>query len=150
MWASTSGVPKAFHWSPYLASVRSVFFSPEPPIMIGRWGWIGRGRATRSLVWYLAPSWVTVSPSSSARMMPTDSSIQSRRSPKPDPNSMPKASASKPFQAPPMPQTARPSLMWSMVMIDLATRPGLRNGLAPTINPSAMRFVSVAQAARAV
>ena len=33
----------AFHMSAYLATVRRVFFSPLPPIMIGRWAWTGTG-----------------------------------------------------------------------------------------------------------
>ena len=36
LWRSFSMVPMAFHWSAYFATVRSVFLSPEPPIMIGR------------------------------------------------------------------------------------------------------------------
>ena len=36
LWAIMSSGPMPFHMSAYLATVRSVFFSPEPPIMIGR------------------------------------------------------------------------------------------------------------------
>ena len=39
----SSVLPIAFHISAYIATVRRVFFSPEPPIMIGRCGWTGRG-----------------------------------------------------------------------------------------------------------
>ena len=45
---------------------------------------------------------------------------------------------------------ARPPLMWSIVVTALATRPGFRNGLAPTNNPSGMRSVAWATAASAV
>ena len=47
---SSSSEPPAFHWSPYRASVRSVFLGPEPPIMIGRCGWIGRGATSASCI----------------------------------------------------------------------------------------------------
>ncbi len=40
--------PIAFHMSAYLATDRRVFFSPDPPIMIGRCGCTGRGAWTRS------------------------------------------------------------------------------------------------------
>ena len=33
--ATCAGVPNAFHMSPYLASVRSVFLRPVPPIITG-------------------------------------------------------------------------------------------------------------------
>ncbi len=36
-------VPIAFHMSAYFAMVRSVFFSPEPPIMMGMCAWTGIG-----------------------------------------------------------------------------------------------------------
>ena len=49
--ASISVEPIAFHWSAYFATVRSVFFSPEPPTRIGRRAWRGRGRSTRSWNW---------------------------------------------------------------------------------------------------
>ena len=39
---TTSSSPMPFHRSAYLATVRSVFFSPPPPIMIGRWAWSGQ------------------------------------------------------------------------------------------------------------
>ena len=48
LWAIRSTGPIAFHMSAYLATVRSVFFSPLPPIMIGRWGWTGSGWWRRS------------------------------------------------------------------------------------------------------
>ena len=35
--ATVSGVPNTFQMSAYWATIRSVFFSPPPPIMIGRW-----------------------------------------------------------------------------------------------------------------
>ena len=41
--ASVSGVPNAFHMSACRATIRSVFFSPAPPIMIGRCAWTGGG-----------------------------------------------------------------------------------------------------------
>ena len=81
-------------------------------------------------------------------MIPTDSSSRSRRSPNPAPKSIPNASCSRSNQAPPMPRTARPSLMWSRVAASLAVWPGLRIVLAPTINPSRTVDVSAAQAAR--
>ena len=43
LWAIVSSGPMPFHMSAYLAIVRRVFFSPEPPIMIGRWVWTGSG-----------------------------------------------------------------------------------------------------------
>ena len=49
-----------------------------------------------------------------------------------------------------MPSTARPPLMWSMVVIALTARAGFRNVLAPTKRPSRMRDVEAATAARAV
>ena len=42
LWASVSGVPKAFQMSAYWATIRSVFFSPLPPTMIGRCAWTGQ------------------------------------------------------------------------------------------------------------
>jgi hypothetical protein len=48
------------------------------------------------------------------------------------------------------PSTARPPLMWSIVVIILATSAGLRNVLAPTIRPMLARWVSVATADMAV
>ena len=48
LWAITSSGPIAFQMSAYLATVRRVFFSPEPPIMIGRWGWTGSGTVAQS------------------------------------------------------------------------------------------------------
>ena len=126
-----------FHMSAYLAMVRRVFFSPEPPIMIGRCC-LDRQRAADA-----APGTrsgrpaadVTVPPSSSVRHAATASSSQSSRWPKPDPKSMPWAVCSSSNQAPPMPRIARPSLMWSRVVASLAVRPGLRNVLAPTSRP---------------
>ena len=75
------------------------------------------------------------------------SSIQSRRWPKPLPNSMPWAVCSCSNHAPPRPRIARPSLMWSMVVTVFATSPGLRNVLAPTSRPSRTRDVTFAHAA---
>ena len=49
-----------------------------------------------------------------------------------------------------MPRIARPPLMWSSVVAVLATRPGLRNVLAPTSRPSRVRSVAIAQAASEV
>ena len=46
--ASCSGVPYAFHRSPWRAISGSVFFGPEPPIRIGRCGWTGLGAQTAS------------------------------------------------------------------------------------------------------
>ena len=46
-----STVPIPFHMSAYVATVRSVFFSPEPPIMIGRRFWSGSGWWRRSSNW---------------------------------------------------------------------------------------------------
>ncbi len=59
---------------------------------------------------------------------------------------MPWAWCSSSIHAPPMPRIARPSLMWSSVAAVLATRPGLRNVLAPTSRPSWVWVVSRAQA----
>ncbi len=49
-----------------------------------------------------------------------------------------------------MPSTARPPLMWSMVVIILATSAGLRKVLAPTIRPIVARRVVAARALIAV
>ena len=49
-----------------------------------------------------------------------------------------------------MPRMARPPLMWSSVVIILATRAGLRNVFAPTMRPIVARSVVVASAAIAV
>ena len=49
-----------------------------------------------------------------------------------------------------MPMIARPPLMWSMVVIAFAARPGLRKVLAPTNSPSRIRVVAWASAASAV
>ena len=46
-----------------------------------------------------------------------------------------------------MPQMARPSLAWSIVVSSFATRPGLRKVLAPTSRPRRARVVTLAQAA---
>ena len=146
--ATSSTCPDVFQASPERATVRSVFFGPEPPMRIGRWAWTGRGRIAASCSVVGRPSWSTVSPSSSRRMSPTASSSRSRRSPNPAPKSIPNASCSRSNQAPPMPRTARPSLMWSRVVASLAVRPGLRNVFAPTISPSRTVDVSAAQAAR--
>ena len=43
-----SVLPIAFHMSAYIATVRRVFFSPEPPIMIGMRGCSGRGNCRSS------------------------------------------------------------------------------------------------------
>ena len=83
-------------------------------------------------------------------MAATDSSIQSRRSPNPEPNSIPWAVCSSSNQAPPMPRIARPSLTWSMVVTVCATSPGLRNVFAPTSSPSRTRDVTFAHAASVV
>ena len=40
-----------FHISAYFATVRRVFFSPPPPIMIGRWACTGGGAWRRSSNW---------------------------------------------------------------------------------------------------
>ena len=47
LWATISGVPKTFHMSACWATMRSVFRSPPPPIMIGRCGWTGGGLIRR-------------------------------------------------------------------------------------------------------
>ncbi len=63
---------------------------------------------------------------------------------------MPWAWCSGSIQAPPMPRIARPPLMWSSVAASLATRPGLRNVLAPTSRPRRIRSVEAAYAASEV
>jgi len=80
-------------------------------------------------------------------MIRAASSSQRSRSPGERPNSIPKARCSVSNQAPPIPRIARPLLMWSIVVIALATRAGLRNVLAPTIRPMRAREVTSAQAA---
>ena len=45
--ATSSSVARRVPRSPYRASVRSVFFGPEPPIRIGRCAWTGRGAHER-------------------------------------------------------------------------------------------------------
>ena len=53
-------VPDVFQASPERATVRSVFFGPEPPMRIGRWAWIGRGQEHRVVkVVEAGPSWST-------------------------------------------------------------------------------------------
>ena len=151
LWRRTSAVPIAFHMSAYFATVRSVFRSPLPPIRIGRWVCTGGGRSRMASSAYRPPTGdVTASPSSKARMEPTDSSSQSSRSPKPRPKSMPAAACSRSNHAPPRPAMARPSLMWSRVVSVLATSAGLRNVFAPTSSPSRTRVVTLAHAARVV
>ena len=76
------------------------------------------------------------------------SSSQVSRSPKPDPNSIPKASCSRSNQAPPMPRIARPLLMWSSVVASFTVNAGFRKVLAPTISPSVALDVTAAQPAR--
>jgi hypothetical protein len=49
--ATSAIVPDVFQASPERATVRSVFFGPEPPMRIGRWVWIGRGRIAASCSW---------------------------------------------------------------------------------------------------
>ena len=61
---------------------------------------------------------------------------------------MPCSRCSISIHAPPMPRIARPSLAWSIVVIDLATMPGLRNVFAPTSSPSRVCSVSRAHAAQ--
>ena len=63
---------------------------------------------------------------------------------------MPWAVCSGSIQAPPMPRIALPLLMWSMVVTVLATRPGLRNVLAPTSRPRRTLEVTFAHAASVV
>ncbi len=46
-----------------------------------------------------------------------------------------------------MPRMARPPLMWSRVATVFATRPGLRNVLAPTSRPSRVCSVDAPHAA---
>ena len=83
-------------------------------------------------------------------MIGSASPSQRRRSGKPAPNSSPNAVCSVSNQAAPMPSTARPPEMWSMVVIILATSAGLRNVLAPTIRPIVPRVVVAARAEIAV
>ena len=83
-------------------------------------------------------------------MIGNASASQRRRSPGLEPKGMPKATCSVSNQAAPMPRMARPPLMWSSVVIILATRAGLRNVLAPTMRPIVARSVVVASAAIAV
>ena len=80
-------------------------------------------------------------------MIWTASSSHRSRSPGEPPNSRPRPSCSVSNQAPPMPSTARPLLMWSSVVTIFATTAGLRNVLAPTISPTVARSVASAQAA---
>ena len=49
-----------------------------------------------------------------------------------------------------MPITARPPLMWSIVVTHFTARAGFRNVLAPTNSPSRIRSVAWATAASAV
>ena len=151
MRARVSGDPNAFQVSACVATIRSVFRSPEPPITIGRWAWRGGGEMRRPSNAYRPPGGlVTSPPSSSVRTAGTASASQSRRWPNPVPNSNPNAVCSRSNQAAPRPSIARPSLMWSMVVTALATRPGLRKVLAPTNRPSLARLVAWATAASAV
>ncbi len=77
--------------------------------------------------------------------MPTASSSRSRRSPKPLPKSIPKASCSRSNHPPPSPSTERPPLIWSTVVASLAVRPGLRNVFAATSRPICARLVVAAR-----
>ena len=63
---------------------------------------------------------------------------------------MPNARCSPSNHAPPMPMMARPSLMWSIVVMHLTASPGLRKVFAPTNNPIRIRSVAWATAASAV
>src|SRR5688500_11009006 len=81
------------------------------------------------------------------RMIWTASSSQRSRSPGELPNSMPSPTCSVSNQAPPMPSTARPPLMWSRVVAIFATTAGLRKVFAPTMSPTVARSVASAQAA---
>ena len=46
--ATSSTVPDVFQASARSATVRSVFFGPDPPIRMGRCAWIGRGATSAS------------------------------------------------------------------------------------------------------
>ena len=63
---------------------------PDPPIMIGRRRWTGRGATSASCIGYAAPSWSRrARRRAAAGAARTDSSSRSSRSPKPLPKSIP-------------------------------------------------------------
>ena len=152
MWARVSGVPNTFQMSACSATIRSVFRSPPPPIMIGSRA-LDRQRLDPEAVEGVAAAGRArhlAAVEQDPRIAPTASASQSSRCPNPDPKSMPKARCSPSNQAPPMPMMARPPLMWSIVVMHLTARPGLRNVFAPTNSPSRIRSVAWATAASAV
>ena len=90
--STSSIVPDVFQASARSATVRRVFFGPDPPIRIGRCAWIGRG-AHQRVVERVAPGprGVNRSPSSRRRISITDSSSRSSASRATSPNSIPNA-----------------------------------------------------------
>ena len=115
----------AFQMSPYSATIRSVRFSPLPPIAIGRRVWTGEGSFRASLALNHSPSWVTDHPSSSPRQIAAASASRSRRRPTGG-NAYPNASCSRSNQPAPRPSTARPPVAWSRAVAIFASSPGFR------------------------
>jgi hypothetical protein len=75
-----SASPKKFDASAYWATIRSVFLSPLPPIMIGMSPRIGRGLLSASRTLWCLPSYVARSCVNIARAMLRWSSSRSKRS----------------------------------------------------------------------
>ena len=110
--------------SAYLATKRSVFFSPAPPISTGIFD-SGAGELMASVTRYHRPRNVGLSPASIPFTIWSDSSSRSKRSVK-VPNSNPRLSCSSSNQPAPMPNWARPPETWSSVVSSLASRAGFR------------------------
>ena len=80
----------------------------SPPIRIGRRALDGRRVVADVLTLVVRAAGGRLPPRSIARITSTASSSQSRRSPKPEPKSSPKAACSRSNQAPPMPEDGPP------------------------------------------
>ena len=79
-WRRRSASPKKLEASAYCATIRSVFFSPLPPIMIGMSPRIGLGLFITSATRWWVPSTVEPSCVNIARMIWRESSRRSKRS----------------------------------------------------------------------
>ncbi len=129
LWRRVSGSPNTLVASPYWATMRSVFRSPPPPIMIGTRGRLMACGEFRSRVavkcfpsWR---SWLPLPPDHISCAIWSVSSSISNRSPSGG-NRQPRAMDSASFHAAPMPNQARPPDRTSRVVVALIHTPGGR------------------------
>src|SRR5262245_681191 len=114
-----------FHPSAWRAAMRSVIFSPAPPIHSGSRSWTGFGSHLASRRWKNWPSKFVTSSVRRPRMhWIASSSIRSRTGT--GGNGIPYASYSPWCQPPPRPSTMRPPARWSRVAMAFARTAGWR------------------------